>query len=145
MPVRPTAIVRFATEPSRRFPIDDGPSLDFVGFLLLTFPFYSASVPCRFYSLNNSIQFITRSKVISLYRDILRTLKKQQSDFLPLVPTLLPPLGVDKRDAQEMKVWARSDIERYRHETDSGVAEFHTIKSSLMLAQATKEYRPKKS
>ncbi|RUP50983.1 hypothetical protein BC936DRAFT_136728 [Jimgerdemannia flammicorona] len=55
--MRPTAIMRFATRPRTRFAADDGPSLDF---------------------------FITRSKVISLYRDILRALKSSLSAILPI-------------------------------------------------------------
>jgi len=45
-------------------------------------------------------QFLTRARVLSLYRDIQRTLK-----------------GVkDPRDRQELQQWARSDFERFRHE-----------------------------
>ncbi|KAM3588354.1 hypothetical protein VKS41_000802 [Umbelopsis sp. WA50703] len=45
--------------------------------------------------------FLAKRRVISLYREILRSLK-----------------GLNKRDADEIRHWARSDFERYRSEKD---------------------------
>ncbi|KAL0075164.1 NADH dehydrogenase 1 alpha subcomplex subunit 6 NDUFA6 [Phycomyces blakesleeanus] len=74
--------------------------------------------------------FLTRGRVISLYRQILRSTK-----------------GLDKHDAQELRAWARSDFERARHETDldkikallsSGKHQMHNLQSSITLAHAKK-------
>ncbi|KAI8381482.1 uncharacterized protein BYT42DRAFT_566693 [Radiomyces spectabilis] len=74
--------------------------------------------------------FLIKSQVRSLYRQILRCTK-----------------GLDKHDAKELRDWARSDFERYRHETDldkirsllsSGKHQMHSLQSSVSLAQAGK-------
>ncbi|KAI7861870.1 hypothetical protein BDF14DRAFT_237015 [Spinellus fusiger] len=72
--------------------------------------------------------FLTRGRVISLYRQILRCTK-----------------GLDKSDAREIRAWARSDFERSRHEVEldkiksllsSGKHQMHTLQSSMMIAHA---------
>ncbi|CAM0139817.1 unnamed protein product [Umbelopsis sp. WA50703] len=85
----------------------------------------------RFFEADGlSLEHVGESKrrVISLYREILRSLK-----------------GLNKRDADEIRHWARSDFERYRSEKDvekiknlitSGKHQMHSVQKSLMLAQA---------
>ncbi|GAB5588629.1 hypothetical protein Unana1_03529 [Umbelopsis nana] len=54
-------------------------------------------------------------------------------------------IGLDKKDAEEIRQWARSDFERYKAEKDlekikslitSGKHQMHSVQQSLMLAQA---------
>ncbi|KAH8550267.1 hypothetical protein BGW37DRAFT_558324 [Umbelopsis sp. PMI_123] len=72
--------------------------------------------------------FLAKRRVISLYRDILRSLK-----------------GLNKTEAEEIRQWARSDFEHYRNEKDlekikslitSGKQQMRNVQQSLMLAQA---------
>ncbi|KAI9341172.1 hypothetical protein BDR26DRAFT_860757 [Obelidium mucronatum] len=72
-------------------------------------------------------QFMTRMRVISLYRDITRTLKSVS----------------DKSERQFIRDWARADFDKARHETDSeriqyllskGKAEYHHLMSNLQLS-----------
>ncbi|ORY36685.1 hypothetical protein BCR33DRAFT_721897 [Rhizoclosmatium globosum] len=79
----------------------------------------------------NLKQFMLRMRVISLYRDISRSLKAVSNP--------------SERDF--IKKWARSDFEKSRHETDperiqyllsTGKAEYHHLQSNLQLsAKAT--------
>ncbi|KAI8354424.1 hypothetical protein B0O80DRAFT_451060 [Mortierella sp. GBAus27b] len=71
--------------------------------------------------------FLTRARVLSLYRDIQRTLKNVK----------------DPRDRQDLHSWARSDFERYRHETNpdkiksllsQGKHQFHALQTNLSLS-----------
>ncbi|KAF8928067.1 LYR motif-containing protein 2 [Dissophora ornata] len=75
----------------------------------------------------SNTQFLTRAKVLSLYRDIQRTLKDIK----------------DPRDRQDLQTWARSDFERYRHETSpdkikslisQGKHQFHALQTNLSLS-----------
>ncbi|KAG0082363.1 hypothetical protein BGZ92_011804 [Podila epicladia] len=71
--------------------------------------------------------FITRARVLSLYREIQRSLK-----------------GVkNPKDRQELKAWARSDFEHYRHEKNpdkikslisQGKHQFHALQTNLSLS-----------
>ncbi|KAG0245617.1 hypothetical protein BGX31_006976 [Mortierella sp. GBA43] len=76
---------------------------------------------------NKTSQFLTRARVLSLYRDIQRTLKNVK----------------DPRDRQDLHSWARSDFERYRHETNpdkiksllsQGKHQFHALQTNLSLS-----------
>ncbi|SAM06767.1 hypothetical protein [Absidia glauca] len=78
-------------------------------------------------SLNH---FLLRGQVISLYRKFLRCTK-----------------GLNKKDAQELRHWVRSDFERYRNERDldkiknlitSGQHQMHTLQGSVSMAQASR-------
>ncbi|KAL1920875.1 uncharacterized protein VTP21DRAFT_11510 [Calcarisporiella thermophila] len=71
--------------------------------------------------------FILRAQALSMYRTILRTLRH-----------------IDKRNANELREWARHDFERTRNETDIekikyylslGNTEITNFKRSLALAQ----------
>ncbi|KAI8918218.1 hypothetical protein PhCBS80983_g01910 [Powellomyces hirtus] len=71
---------------------------------------------------------MTKKKVLQLYRDILRNVK-----YLP------------ETDARFVKEWARSDFERYRHETNSdniqmllsqGKVQLRTLENSVILSKA---------
>ncbi|KAF9319480.1 hypothetical protein BG000_003559 [Podila horticola] len=71
--------------------------------------------------------FITRARVLSLYREIQRSLK-----------------GVkNPKDRQELQAWARSDFEHYRHEKNpdkikslisQGKHQFHALQTNLSLS-----------
>jgi Complex 1 protein (LYR family) len=72
-------------------------------------------------------EFMTRRKVLSLYRDIMRAV-------LRLEPT----------DRQFVHEWARADFERHRHETDQekilsllsqGKVQFRTLENSMTLSK----------
>ncbi|KAI9275953.1 hypothetical protein BDA99DRAFT_496961 [Phascolomyces articulosus] len=74
--------------------------------------------------------FMIKGQVISLYRSILRCGK-----------------GLDKRDKQEIRDFARADFERYRNEKDlekirsllsSGKQQMHSLEASVQLAHANK-------
>ncbi|KAI8593541.1 LYR motif-containing protein 2 [Geranomyces variabilis] len=73
-------------------------------------------------------QFMTRKKVLQLYRDILRNAK-----YLP------------ETDARFVKDWARADFERYRGESNSdniqmllsqGKVQLRTLENSVTLSKA---------
>ncbi|KAF9975653.1 LYR motif-containing protein 2 [Actinomortierella ambigua] len=75
--------------------------------------------------------FMTRARVLSLYREIQRTVRKVEN-----------PL-----DRQYLQDWARSDFERYRHETSQdkiksllsqGKHQFHALETNLMLSKGKK-------
>ncbi|KAI7818713.1 hypothetical protein BC939DRAFT_462193 [Gamsiella multidivaricata] len=96
----PPAIPASLARSSKRLAVKDGPNLEY---------------------------FLTRARVLSLYRDIQRTLKDIK----------------DPRDRQDLQTWARSDFERYRHETNpdkikslisQGKHQFHALQTSLSLS-----------
>ncbi|KAG0303920.1 hypothetical protein BGZ98_006138 [Dissophora globulifera] len=85
------------------------------------------AVPASLSRAAKRLSFLTRAKVLSLYRDIQRTLKDVK----------------DPRDRQDLQTWARSDFERYRHETNpdkvkslisQGKHQFHALQTSLSLS-----------
>ncbi|KAL2915622.1 LYR motif-containing protein 2 [Polyrhizophydium stewartii] len=72
-------------------------------------------------------QFMTRGQVLALYRDILRCTK-----------------FVAPSDRAYIREWARSDIERYRHETSDdkirmlisqGKVQLRTLENSVALSR----------
>ncbi|KAK9707778.1 LYR motif-containing protein 2 [Basidiobolus ranarum] len=76
----------------------------------------------------NLQQFITRAKVISLYREIMRCTTKIDNP----------------RDKKELRDWARADFEQYRKVEDQdkimtllsqGKYQLHNLQRSLMLSQ----------
>ncbi|KAF9398375.1 hypothetical protein BGX21_007873 [Mortierella sp. AD011] len=102
----PPAIPASLSRTPRRLGVKDGPNLDY---------------------------FLTRARVLSLYRDIQRTIKSVK----------------DPKDRQDLQTWARSDFERYRHETNpdkikslisQGKHQFHALQTNLSLSsgQASK-------
>ncbi|KAJ3292641.1 hypothetical protein HK104_005136 [Borealophlyctis nickersoniae] len=73
-------------------------------------------------------QFMTRSKVLQLYRDILRNAKH-----------------LEKSDADYIRQWARADFERFRNEKDperiksllnQGKAQLRTLEMNVTLSKA---------
>ncbi|KAI8140166.1 hypothetical protein BJV82DRAFT_671936 [Fennellomyces sp. T-0311] len=88
-------------------------------------------VPRFFKDPEMSLQhFMLRGQAISLYRQILRCTK-----------------GLDKREAREIRDFARGDFERYRNERDlykiqsllsSGKQQMHSLQASVQLAHANK-------
>ncbi|KAF9086610.1 hypothetical protein BGX29_007559 [Mortierella sp. GBA35] len=96
----PPAVPASLTRAARKISVKDGPNLEY---------------------------FLTRARVLSLYREIQRTLK-----------------GVkDPRDRQELQHWARSDFEHYRHEKNpdkikslisQGKHQFHALQTNLTLS-----------
>ncbi|KAF9932740.1 hypothetical protein FBU30_007390 [Linnemannia zychae] len=96
----PPAIPASISRATRKISVKDGPNLDY---------------------------FLTRARVLSLYREIQRTLK-----------------GVkDPRDRQELQQWARSDFEQFRHEKNpdkikslisQGKHQFHALQTNLSLS-----------
>ncbi|KAG0017872.1 LYR motif-containing protein 2 [Entomortierella chlamydospora] len=73
------------------------------------------------------LDFLTRARVLSLYRDIQRAIRSVK----------------DPKDRQDLQTWARSDFERYRHETNpdkikslisQGKHQFHALQTNLSLS-----------
>ncbi|KAI8922688.1 LYR motif-containing protein 2 [Entophlyctis helioformis] len=72
-------------------------------------------------------QFMTRGRVLQLYRDILRTTH-----------------NIDPNDKEYVRQWARSDFERYRFEKDpdriqtlltQGKVQLRTLENSVILSK----------
>ncbi|KAJ8328304.1 hypothetical protein BDV3_005563 [Batrachochytrium dendrobatidis] len=81
-------------------------------------------------------EFLTRSQVLQLYRDILRTTKY-----------------VNEADKQYIQRWARSDFEQYRSETSQdrirllmsqGKVQLRTLENSVTLSKRRYNQLPKK-
>ncbi|KAK3827758.1 MAG: hypothetical protein J3Q66DRAFT_321014 [Benniella sp.] len=99
----PPAVPASLSRASKKLPLKDGPNLEY---------------------------FLTRARVLSLYRDIQRTLKNVK----------------DPRDRKDLQTWARADFERYRHETNQdkikslisqGKHQFHALQTNLSLSSAS--------
>ncbi|KAF9940377.1 hypothetical protein BGZ67_007854 [Mortierella alpina] len=85
------------------------------------------AVPSSLSRASRRIQFLTRARVLSLYREIHRTLKDIK----------------DPRDRKDLQTWARSDFEHYRHEKNpdkikslisQGKHQFHALQTNLSLS-----------
>ncbi|GJJ79020.1 hypothetical protein EMPS_11379 [Entomortierella parvispora] len=81
--------------------------------------------------------FLTRARVISLYREIQRSLKSVK----------------DPRDRKELHDWARADFEHYRHEKNpdkikslisQGKHQFHALQTNLSLSSGVATKNGKK-
>ncbi|KAF9968035.1 hypothetical protein BGZ70_007047 [Mortierella alpina] len=101
MPIKvPPAVPASLSRASRKIQVKDGPNLEY---------------------------FLTRARVLSLYREIQRTLKDIK----------------DPRDRNDLQTWARSDFEHYRHEKNpdkikslisQGKHQFHALQTNLSLS-----------
>ncbi|ORX91517.1 LYR motif-containing protein 2-like protein [Basidiobolus meristosporus CBS 931.73] len=86
-------------------------------------------IPSKLSSSGPNLQhFITRVKVLGLYREIMRATGKIENP----------------KDKKELRDWARADFEHYRNITDQdkiktllsqGKYQLHNLQRSLMLSQ----------
>ncbi|KAG0348708.1 LYR motif-containing protein 2 [Podila humilis] len=98
--MRAPAIPASLSRASRRIQVQDGPNLEY---------------------------FLTRARVLSLYREIHRSLKDVKNP----------------KDRHALQEWARSDFEQYRHEKNpdkiktlisQGKHQFHALQTNLSLS-----------